>query len=86
VQGGGEGEFGNLGLENVDKFTDNKLSGTGWYDRGMAKMCRELEGNTGKCEVVGSRHDKTKVTMAATAMSRWDGTCIGINFLGEVFE
>jgi len=46
----------------------------------------ELEGNTGKCEVVGSGHDKTKVTMAATAMSGRDGMCIGINFLGEEFD
>jgi len=49
-------------------------------------MHRELEGNTGKLEVVGSRHEKAKVSMATATTSRGEGSCIGIDFLGEEFE
>jgi len=87
VQGGSKGEFSNLSFEHTDEFTDNKLGSTGWNDRSVTRMCRELECNTGKCEVVSIGHDdKAKMTMVATAMSGRDGTCIGINFLGEEFE
>ncbi len=86
MQGGSKGEFGKFRFEHVDKFIDNKLGSTGWYNRGVTRMHRELEGNTGKCEVVSGGHDEAKVTMAATAMSGWDGAHIGINFLGEEFE
>jgi len=86
VQGGSKGEFSKLSFEDTDKFADSKLGGTCPQDGIVARMCRELEGNTGKGEVVGSRHDKAKVTMAATTMSRGDGACIGIDFLCEEFE
>jgi len=86
VQGGSKGEFSNLSFEHTDEFTDNKLGSTGWNDRSVTRMHRELEGKTGKLEVVGSRHDKAEVSMATTTMSRRDGMRIGINFLGEEFE
>jgi len=70
----------------MDKFADNKLGGTGQQDGVVTRMCRELEGNTSKGEVVSSRHDKAEVTMAATTTSRGDGSHIGIEFLCEEFE
>jgi len=86
THGGSNGEFRNLSFEHVDKFADNKLGSTSWNVRSITGMCRELEGNTSKREVVGIGHDKAKVTMAATTTSGRDGTCICINFLGEEFE
>jgi len=80
TQGGSKGEFGKYRFEYVDKFIDNKLGSTCWYNRGITSMRRELEGNTSKCEVVSSGHDEAKVTMAATTMSGRDGMHIGINF------
>jgi len=85
VQGGSKGEFSELSFEHTDKFIDNELGSTGWYDRSITGMCMELEGNTGKCEVVRIGHDKAKVTMATTAASGSDGACIGIYSLGEEF-
>jgi len=49
-------------------------------------MGRELESNAGKGEVVGSGHDKTKVTMGATSVGGRDGVHIGVNFLCEEVE
>jgi len=85
MQGGSKGEFSKLGFENLYKFADNKLGGACRQDGIVTRMHRELEGNSGKIEVAGSRHDKAKVTMAATATSRGDGMHISVKFLGEEF-
>ena len=86
MQGGSEGEFGNLSFEYVDEFADKKWGSTGRNDRSITGMCRELECNTSKHEVAGIGHDEAKVTMDAATMSGWDGTCISINFLAEEFK
>jgi len=70
MQGSGKGEFNKLSFEDADKFADNKLGGTCQKDGTVARMHRELEGNTSKGEVVSSGDDKANVTKATTTMSR----------------
>ena len=83
AQGGSKGEFGKLSFEDMDKFAENKLVSTSRHNGSITRMGRELESNASKGEVVGSGHDKTKVTMGTTSMGGRDGMHIGINFLCE---
>ena len=83
MQSGSEGEFGKFSFEDTGKFAENKLVSTSWHNGNITRMGRELESDAGKGEVVGSGHDKTKVTMGATSVGGRDGVRIGINFLCE---
>jgi len=50
---------------------------------GTGSGCWELEGHTGSNEVFGKSHDQTKVSLATASACGGDGTCIGIDLLGQ---